>query len=73
MILTEYENGFYQSEEFKRQMNNFKIQTREELHGMLEHVFAYIRDPDSLISKEREKGKLETQDNEKILDHIDLQ
>ena len=54
-------------------MNNFKIQTREELHGMLEHVFAYIRDPDSLISKEREKGKLETQDNEKILDHIDLQ
>ncbi len=51
MILTEYDNGFFQPEEFKGYMNDLKNGLRQNLHQNLDEVFGYIRDPDNLVFK----------------------
>lgn len=51
MIVTEYDNGFFQPQEFKNYMNTLKNGLRQNLHQYLDEVFGYIRDPDNIVFK----------------------
>lgn len=57
LILTQYENGFYQNEEFKGYANGIKATVRGSFKQTLDEVYGYIRDPDNIVFKENPRNR----------------
>lgn len=51
VILTEYDNGYFQFEEFKNIMGESKIRVKQEFRYLVDNAYTYIRNPDAITAK----------------------
>lgn len=51
VVLTEYENGYFQYDQYKEIINNSKSKFKGEFRDLIENVYTYIRNPDSIAAK----------------------